>query len=267
MLAAVIPARNEQHRVGRVLSRLMAIERIACIYVVLNGSDEQTVKEAGEMYVKDSKKVTLIRFREALGIDVPRAAGAYLSYAAGMSHVLFIDGDLVGEITADLNSLIKNSLDAGLDLGLLNCYPCQADSTGSPEMLYFRLLLGKELGFGEKLGVASPSHGPHIVSRRLLEATPWPDFAVPPTLLFHARRQKLKVGIAGEIPHARLGSSLKNQIHSHLVVDTIAGDCLEAACLWRGRPRSRQYNGKTYLGYHLARRFDLLAGFLGGRKM
>lgn len=267
MLAAVIPVRNEQHRVGRLLSRLTAMESINCIYVVLNGSDEPTVGEATGAYQKNPGKIALVHFSEPLGIDVPRAVGAYMSYAAGLSHVLFIDGDMVGEITADLNCFIRSTLMSGLDLALVNCYPSQSDiEASSPEMIYFRHLLSRELGLLDILGAASPSHGPHIVSRHLLRSVPWQDFAVPPTLLFHVRKRNLKVGITGEIPHARLGSSIKSQAHSQLIIDTIAGDCLEALCLWEKRPRTRRHGDKVYLGYHGERRFDLLAGFLAGRK-
>ncbi len=268
MLAAVIPVRNEQHRVGRLLSRLTAIESIIHIYVVLNGSDQLTMEEVGEALRHNPGKIKTVFFSEPLGIDVPRAVGAQLAYAAGMANVLFIDGDMVGEITGDLNKFISKALTLNLDLALVNCYPNRSDAeAGSPEMMYFRLLLCRELGLENSLGAASPSHGPHIVSRRLLSVVPWADFAVPPTLLSHVQRQGFRTGIAGEIPHARLGSSIKDQAHSQLIVNTIAGDCLEALCLWRNLPRSREHNGRIYLGYHSERRFDLLARFLARRKI
>jgi hypothetical protein len=265
MLAAVIPVRNEKQRVGKLLLRLLHIEHISSIFVILNGSDRSTLEEVESIYRQNQLKLVLVNFSSALGIDVPRAVGAYLAYTAGMSHVLFMDGDMVGEITAEINSFIRNSMAEQIDLGLVNCYPGREDEINSNEtMLYFRRLLNEKLSLADPLGSASPSHGPHIVSRKLLETAPWKDFAIPPSLLVHAKTHNLNIGVTGHIPHARLGSSIKNQAHSDLIVDTVAGDCLEALCLWQNLPRSRYYNGRFYNGYHPQRRFDLLDSFLAG---
>ncbi|MBS4023281.1 MAG: glycosyltransferase family 2 protein [Dethiobacter sp.] len=268
MLAAIIPVRNEESRIGRLLLRLRLIKDISRIIVVLNGSDQFTIDEVEAVYRLDPFKMVNVHFPIALGIDVPRAVGAYLAYTSGMSHVLFMDGDLIGEITEDLNSFINASLSRKLDLSLVNCYPGKSGEISSNElMICFRHLLNRELKLDGELGSASPSHGPHLVSRRLLEAVPWNDFAVPPTLLVHARQNNLKIGIGGDIPHARLGSSIKSQLHCDLIVDTIAGDCLEALCLWRRVPRARGHGGRIYRGYHPERRFDLLNEFLSGHRM
>ncbi len=268
MLAAIVPVRNEQSRVGRLLQRLLLIKHIYKIFIVLNGSDNLTLAEVQQVCQSEPQKITLVHFKSPLGIDVPRAVGAHLAYTTGMSHVLFVDGDLVGEITRELNIFIETSLRCKFDLSLVNCYPDQSCQLSSNEvMLFFRFLLNRELGLEGELGPATPSHGPHLVSRKLLETVPWKDFAIPPTLLAHARINNLKIGIGAEIPHANLGSSIKNQIHSDLIVKTIAGDSLEALCLWRRLPRSRKYEDRLYEGYQPERRFDLLESFLAGHRM
>jgi glycosyltransferase involved in cell wall biosynthesis len=267
MLSVVVPARNEEARIGLLLQRLLTIEQVRRIFVILNGSNEQTRLEVADVLKQAPAKLSPVHFSEPLGIDVPRAVGARLAWAGGLPYTLFVDGDLVGEFTAELQSVINSCFSGGLDLALVDCYPYSESrpSPGDP-LFCFRRLLNEELGFGRRLGIASPSHGPHLVSRRLLSVVPWEDFAVPPTLLVHARQNRLHAGVAGAIPHLQLGSSVKDCRHSQLIVDTIAGDCLEALCLAGGNPRQREHDGKIYLGYHAERRFDLLQKFLSAQK-
>lgn len=266
MLAAVVPVRNEESRVGGLLARLNSRDFIKHIFVILNGSDKNTRDEVESVYRQAPHKFTLVSFGEPLGIDVPRAVGARLAATAGVPYTLFVDGDLVGEFTAELRKLAEKTIENRLDLSLVDCYPHgRAEELLSQPMFFFRRLLNKELGLVDRVGIATPSHGPHIVSRRLLSCVPWEDFAVPPTLLVHACSNNLRVAVAGAIPHPQLGSSIKNQEHSRRIVDTIAGDCIEAICLFHRLPRSREFAGRVYLGYHGERRFDLLKQFLAGR--
>jgi glycosyltransferase involved in cell wall biosynthesis len=267
MFAAVVPVHNEESRVGRLLERLLALDTVQTIFVILNGSNSSTYTEVEAAYKKNKGKITLVSFPEPLGIDVPRAVGAKLACACNADYTLFVDGDLVGEITKELSDFIKNGVSQQLDLALMDCYPHCSLQSLSEQILFFRRLLNMELGVYAAIGIATPSHGPHLISRRMLAAVPWHDYCVPPTLLVHAARQNFKIGIAGAIPHIRLGSSLKTATHSQLITDTISGDCLEAICMLRNLQRSRSYEGKTYLGYHKQRRFDLLIQFLAGRFM
>ncbi len=264
MFAAVVPVHNEESRVGCLLRRLQNVEKIYKIFVILNGSNYSTVKEVQAAHHANKQKITIVNFKAPLGIDVPRAVGAKLVSTHSICHAIFVDGDLVGEITKDLRCLIDTAESKKLDLALTDCYPEKnaLEAVSSP-MHFFRRLLNQELNLHEKLGIASPSHGPHIVSRRLLQQIPWEDYAIPPTLLAYAQISNFNIGIGSIIPHGRLGSSIKNQTHSQLIVDTIAGDCLEALYMIRTQPRQRTFEGKTYLGYHEQRRFDLLNQFLG----
>lgn len=267
MLSAVIPVMNEEDRIGLLLQRLLTLKPVRQIFVVLNGSNERTRLEVEYISKQARAVIRLVVFNEPLGIDVPRAVGARLAWDSGLPRTLFIDGDMIGEFTTELQAVIDNSVSDELDLALVDCYPYRQHQPAPGDPLFcFRHLLNKELGFGLQLGIASPSHGPHLVSRHLLSVVPWEDFAVPPTLLVHARQHRLQVGIAGAIPHLQLGSSIKDTRHSQLIVDTISGDCLEALCLAGNRPREREYGGKIYLGYHAERRFDLLQKFLSAQK-
>ncbi|HZK25222.1 MAG TPA: glycosyltransferase [Oscillospiraceae bacterium] len=268
MIVAIVPAYNEEYRLGRVLSQLLSIKLINHIFVILNGSNKLTQKEAEIAQQKQPQSITLVSFSVPLGIDVPRAVGANLAYTSGADYILFVDGDMVGEYTAEVTELLETATQAMLDLALFDCYPHHTELTEFQEPLfYYRHLVNQQLALAEQIRLGTPSHGPHLVSRRLLNIVPWEDYAVPPTLLVHAVRHQLKVDLAGSIPHAQLGSSIKNEVHNKLVTDTIIGDCLEALCMINHQPRSRYHAGKLYLGYHEQRRFDLLAQFLAGRTM
>jgi glycosyltransferase involved in cell wall biosynthesis len=268
MFAAIVPVFNEESRVGRLLGRLVALPAITEIYVIENGSNRSTKSEVQEAYHKNKNKIKVIHFREPLGIDVPRAVGAKLAYDSKAEYAFFVDGDLVGEITHELSHALSQTALKRPDLALIDCYPqAPARELCNEPLFFFRRLLNTELGLYDRIRIASPSHGPHLVSRRMLSLVPWQDFCIPPTLLAYAVAYHMRTEIIGTIPHIRLGSQIKNSTHSQLIVDTIAGDCLEALCMAKHVPRERVYEGKTYSGYHGQRRFDLLNQFIAGRFM
>ncbi len=258
MIFAVVPAHNEEKRIGVVLHQLLTL-KIERIIVVLNGSSDNTLREIHRV---QSSRIEIINFKEKLGIDVPRAAGAKYACKLGAEHVLFVDGDLVGNIAYELNLLLENSVKNRLDLGLTDCYPTTPQLCNLTKIIiYFRQLLNQEIGVIDSLGISSPSHGPHMVSRRLLKSIPMKDFAVPPVEMVMALKSGFKIAKGVEIPHNRLGSSIKNLEHSQLIAQTIAGDCLEALCIYKDQPRSRSHEGINYIGYDNTRRWDLLKAF------
>ena len=259
MIFAVVPAQNEENRIEIIISQLfnLPLDRIV---VVLNGSTDRTSHKVCKL---KSPRLDVLFFRESLGIDIPRGVGARYAFFQGAQHVLFVDGDLVGNISSKLRQLLVNSHEKNLDLGLINCYPKKgAHSWMTRTLNYYRSLLNKEAGLIDKIGVSMPSHGPHLVSRRLLKTIPFKELAIPPVELALASIKGLNVDIGAEIPHNLLGSRIKNFHHNRTIVHTIVGDCLEALCLLQGKPRSRIYNGIEYNGYHHLRRFDLLANFM-----
>ncbi len=259
MIVAVVPAQNEENRIGIVLHQLLNIG-IDRIIVVLNGSNDSTLRDIEQL---KSNRIEIIHFQESLGIDVPRAVGAKYACKSGASYVLFVDGDLVGNIGYELKRLKENCLKQKMDLALTNCYPTAPQPCYLTRIiLYFRQLLNQKTGLLNRIGFSTPSHGPHMISRRLLEAIPYKEFAVPPVEMVLALKQGFTISIGVEIPHSQLGSSIKNSKHSQMIAQTIAGDCLEAICVYRGMPRNRSYHGIDYIGYHDHRRWDLLESFL-----
>lgn len=260
MLVAVVPAQNEAGRITRVLHHLRTIGTDTDIILpVINGSRDNT---RAEIEALAWPQVRIIHFAESLGIDVPRAVGAKVARDLGATCVLFIDGDMVGDLAGPLEDL-KVTIMTGADLALTNCYPFfTRHSRLASLVLAFRRKLNQACGLAERIGLASPSHGPTAVSRRFLFEVPLPALAIPPVGMVLAHQAGLKIQVATAVPHAKLGSAIKDEHHAELVAATIIGDCLEALRIYQGLPPSRSFLGREFLGYHPVRRWDLLLQFL-----
>lgn len=259
MISIVVPAKNEAGRITTVLQNLATLP-IDHIILVANGSHDSTLQEALQLRLP---MLQIIYFYECLGIDVPRAIGAKVAYALGSDVVAFVDGDMVGTFNENLVELFDSILLNHLDMALTNCYPSPPRHIERYNPTFrWRLNLNKELGLDKKIGLSSPAHGPHAVSRRFLEVIPFRELAIPPVSMALARLNKLRIDVGTTIPHYRLGSSIKNQIHTNKIIDTIVGDCIEAIAVYYNQPRVREYQNKIYLGYHNDRRLDLIDTFL-----
>lgn len=258
MITVVVPAKNEAGRIATVLQNL-SILPIDHIIVITNGSNDTTMQEVLNLRIP---KLQILYFHERLGIDIPRAIGAKVALSLGSDVVVFVDGDMVGTFADNLLQLIDQVLLKHSDIALTNCYPSPPRHIERYNPTFqWRLNLNKELGLDKKINLSTPSHGPHAVSRRLLEMIPLRELAIPPVVMALARINKLKIDVATTIPHYQLGSSLKTHIHCNKIIETIVGDCLEAISVFQGTPRTRQWQNKTYLGYHSERRFDVLDNF------
>ncbi|QNO14891.1 glycosyltransferase [Alkalicella caledoniensis] len=258
MLTAVIPARNEAERIERVLNHLLFIG-IKNIVIVVNGCHDDTHQIVKNKY----PQVKILHFSEPLGIDIPKAIGCSWALQNGASDVLFFDGDMVGEITKELSMLVSTHFENGYDLTLTDCYPAPIERDNIPQrILYPRLHLNQLLSIDNLIGFSSPSHGPHILTRKILQSFDLKDLAVPPVILSHARKNGYQVGIGVSIPEVRLGSKVKNQEHNMQIYDTLWGDCAEAISVYLNLPRNRFFYGHYYDGYNSKRRFDLLDSYL-----
>ena len=258
MITVVVPAKNEAGRIATVLQNL-SILPVDHIIVVTNGSNDTTMQEVLNLRIP---KLQILYFHERLGIDIPRAIGAKVSLTLGSDVIVFVDGDMVGTFSDNLLQLIDQILLKHSDMALTNCYPSPPRHIERYNPTFqWRLNLNKELGLDKKINLSTPSHGPHAVSRRFLEMIPVRELAIPPVSMALARMNKLKIDVATTIPHYQLGSSLKTHIHCTKIIETIVGDCLEAISVFQKVPRTRQWQNKTYLGYHSERRFDVLDNF------
>ncbi|HHT62536.1 MAG: glycosyltransferase family 2 protein [Bacillota bacterium] len=258
MFAAVIPAQNENIRIKQVIQNLLKLP-LNFIIPVINGCHDNTL---GVCLSLKSPKMYTLHSPISLGIDVPRAVGAHFAHTLGATGVLFIDGDMNGNLTQPLNLLIT-AIKSGTDCALTNCYPyIYSRHPLTKKVLKYREILNRKIGLFHQLGLATPSHGPHAVSRRLLDTIPIPSLAVPPVEIAYAKMAGLKIDVAAAVSHHQLGSRDKSLFHTKMVAHTIIGDCLEALALLNGTTRHRRDGGVTYDGYNPLRRFDLLEKFL-----
>lgn len=255
---AVIPARNEADRIASAI-RTVRQAGIRQIVVVVNGCHDHTRQVVKSLQHED---LTVLTFQDALGIDVPRAIGAAYALHKGARHVLFYDGDLIGPHRDELSRMVESAERFQIDLGLSDIYGTTFDPNQFRDLLFkLRRELNNRLGLEARIGISNPAHGPHIVSRKLLEALPLQDLAKPPLVLAHAAQTGLHIDTLSHIPQAKLGSAHKGPTHFERIRDTILGDLLEALALVQGRPKSREHRGLYYDGYDSERRLDLLEAF------
>jgi len=261
MLFAVVPAQNEQGRIGSVLTMLKKTS-INKIITVVNGSMDNTFSEIKALKIPN---IEILYFKSELGIDVPRAIGAYAAYKEGAEAIIFIDGDMTGPISKNINDLISAVEHQGVDLALSNCYSSLPYASNlARRVMAYRKILNISLGIYQKIGVATPSHGPHAVSHRLLEQIDFTYFAVPPMVLAFSVKKGLKVEVATSLEQSDLGSKIRGYSHAKKITDTIVGDTLEALHYFNDKPRSRTFGNQEFQGYNPYRRFDLLEKYLGG---
>ncbi len=261
MIAAVIPVKDEEKRLKKTIETLLSIP-LDLIIPVVNGSSDSSCSIIRRIR---SKLIQPLYFMEPLGIDVPRAVGAKAALDQGATAVLFLDGDMYGDIAVHLIDLIATVYTKQADMVLTNCYPGDYTarlSKTAAAVLNARSRLNREIGLGGALGTASPSHGPHAVSRRFLLSMPLREIAIPPVSLALAAKGGLKVCVGTEIAHDQLGSPGKDFAHADLIAGTIIGDCIEALHVYKNAGRRRSAGSVEYQGYHTQRRWDLLDQFL-----
>jgi len=256
MHIAVIPACNEAESIPYVINSLQKIN-IDRIILVANGCIDATCEQA--LRSADENTLHLLNFPEQLGLDIPRAIGAAYARQFDPAVLIFVDGDMKGDISYALLDLITG-IKKGLDMALTNCYPyIYQRSELALSVIKERETLNRRVGLFNKIGLASPCHGPHAVSRSFLQAVPDKIFAIPPLSLAYAAANGFGVGVAAAIPHNLLGSHFRNSKHAAMIAQTIIGDCRQALSYANGEPLESVLNSKEeQIGYRSGRRFDLL---------
>ncbi|TGE34065.1 glycosyltransferase [Desulfosporosinus sp. Sb-LF] len=254
MFAAVIPAKNEEKSILAVLTTILRLP-VHYIILVLNGCTDQTFELASSI---QDPRIHILYFSESLGIDIPRAIGALYARYLGVDGILFVDGDMSGDIYQNLIHLIT-SIESGVDVALTNCYPYIPHRQKLANLvLKFRAKLNRELDLFKVLGLATPTHGPHALSQRALHILPIDAIAIPPLTLFWAKKSDLAIKVATSIPHEAMRSPTKHRRHARLIAETIIGDCLMGLALAQNSPPTRSLGKHELLGYHPERRLDLL---------
>ncbi|MDX9872704.1 MAG: glycosyltransferase [Clostridia bacterium] len=255
MWIAVVPALNEEASISRVMETL-AKTPVGQIILVANGCTDKTLETAQDAAGKSDLKI--IEFAHPLGLDIPRAVGAFYAKKKAPQGIIFVDGDMKGDIAYALSALIK-AVENGADMALTNCYPyILLRSSLTLSVLRERETLNRHLGIFDELGLASPSHGPHAISGRLLQALPPETIAIPPLSLAYAVKENFTVKVGASIAHTSLGSRFRNNKHAALIAETIIGDTRQAL-YW---PDAQNLPGDIPDGYRSMRRFDLLQKFV-----
>jgi len=252
VIAAVIPAYNEETAITEVLDNLARLSTLDYVIPVLNGCIDNTRKHILEHPLWDSKTVQLamIEYPLPFGIDIPRSIGAECASELGADAVLFVDGDLTGKYADCLQHLLYEITVHHRDLALTNCYPYVGyRSQAARTVLYYREKLNRTLKLFSSIGLATPSHGPYCVSRRLIEAVGTDCFSIPPLMLAKAAKQNLHICVAAKLEHRQWQSAQRGDEHNEKIADTIIGDCIAAEEYFEEKPITRSDNGKTYMGY------------------
>lgn len=260
MWIAIVPAYNEENSISQVINNLNQAN-IKEIIIVANGCTDLTYELA--IRNKENACLHILDFPQPLGVDTPRAVGAALAKKMNPTGVIFVDGDMKGNIAYTLINLMQD-VEKGVDMALTNCYPyIQSRSKLAQLVLKEREMLNRKLGIFDKLGLASPCHGPHAVSRKLLEALPPKTIAIPPLSLVFAVLNLFTVNVAASISHHLLGSYARNNQHASLIAETIIGDCRQAIIYANHHSLEKAFADIIEPdGYRSKRRFDLLDNFL-----
>lgn len=250
MLAVVIPAYNEEYCIGQVLNNLCSLP-IKWLIPVLNGCQDNTLDIVLNHPL--SQKLALIHYPLPLGIDIPRAVGAKCALQLGAEEILFVDGDLSGNFSDCLSLLYQAVYSQQCDLALTNCYPyIDYRSQTAKLVLRYREQLNRTLGIFSKIGLATPSHGPHCLSAKLLNAIGSECLATPPLLLAKTVEYNFSVQVAATLEDEQWHSRQRGNLHNQKIADTIIGDCIEAREYFTKQPITRTDKGICYLGYRQA---------------
>jgi hypothetical protein len=254
MFATIIPAKNEEKSILAVLTTVLRLP-VRYIILVINGCTDRTLELTRSIL---DPRIHILYFSDPLGIDIPRAIGALYAHHLGVQGALFLDGDMSGDIFQNLVSLLT-AIQSGIDVALTNCYPYITHRQKLANLvLKFRAKLNRELDLFKSLGLSTPTHGPHALSKRALQLLPHEAIAIPPLSLSWAKKSQLLIRVATSIPHEALHSPRKHRSHARLIAETIIGDCLMGLALIEDKPLTRSLGKHDLLGYHPERRFDLL---------
>lgn len=259
MIYTIVPVKNEGEKIKKTLQMLLSTKTNK-ILVVLNGCDDHSFQIVKSF---NHRAIEFIYFNKALGIDVPRAVGAWIALLEGAEGVVFVDGDMNGNIHTYIDEIIKSLVEKNVDMALTNCYPEEYQRGAMAKMLLsFQKQLNIELKICNKIGYASPSHGPHGLSRRCIQKIDTTSLCIPPISLALAVKNNLNIEVATSIPSPLLNSTIRDEFHADQIAKTIIGDCIEALHVYKQKERTRGYDGVLFTGYHKNRRFDLLEVFM-----
>ncbi|MFY9376802.1 MAG: glycosyl transferase family 2 [Peptococcia bacterium] len=259
MWIAVIPAYNEASAINTTITNTFSAQ-VDLILLVANGCSDRTCAEAYRAC--NHKALKILHFTQPLGLDVPKAIGAAYALKYRPRGVLFLDGDMNGPIQPLLTNLMS-AIENGLDLALTDCYPKKEQRSDlANQVLKARKELNVQLELYEKIGVATPSHGPHGISGKLLAELDLRNLAIPPKILVQSKALSAAIDIGAAIPHDKLGSTTRTPLHAEKIAQTIINDCQEALAMFKPSPIVYNIVDNINRSYRSERRLDILEHFL-----
>lgn len=248
---AVVPAYNEETRISKAIETLLKTN-IDKILVIEDGTDK-TQEIVSDLASRESR-VVLVRFEYKLGIDVPRAIGFKLAVEQyNADYCLLFDGDLIGDVSAEVDIMLDTAEKDNYDLLMHDCYP---NGEADYENLGFiaRRYLTNAISEPQLL-YTNPLHGLLVVSKNIIEKSPAYCWSIPACGLAYAKKYGFKFGVGLIMNYKKLGSAIRTENHVEKILDLIAGDCREAECVYLGIPRDRIFKGRECIGYNNERRF------------
>ena len=258
MIYTIISAMDEGEKIEETI-RMVGKTKTDRILIVINGSDDDTYKRVLNY---PNGRINMIYINKPLGFDIPRAVGAYFAYREGARGVVFVDGDMSGDIAENIDDIIIDLKYKDVDMALSDCYPEKIREDIAKILFAFIKQLNIELGIFKEIGYSTPSYGPHGLSRLAIKRIGFRNIAIPPVSLALAILNSLSVKVSTRISDNKMGSTVKDEFHAEQVAKMIIGDTIEALCVYRGVKSKRGYDGHSFIGYHKGRRFDLLENFL-----
>lgn len=193
MLSVIIPAMNEEKRIGAVVREALRICRDAEVLVVVNGSTDGTANAAKRAGAR------VLTYAEALGHDGGRKVGA--AEARGQV-LLFTDADIAipAEHLAPYVKAVLNGTDVAL-----NDYHGPVTHHPVHPVVEAKHMLNSILARSDLRG-ASMTAIPHAISRKGLEVMGISSLEVPPLAQAKAVIGGLRVRAVHHVPVGRMNA-------------------------------------------------------------
>ena len=185
-IAVVIPAKDEQGRVGPVVKRVRSeTEGAPTVYVVDDGSHDETAAAAREAGAR------VLRHRVNLGKGAALLTGAEAAVKGGAQLLVLMDADGQHD-PGDLSRILEPLLAGRADL-VLGYRPFTGEMP--PAMRLGNVILSGLFGALFGLPVRDTQCGYRALTAKMLEKLRWTalDYAVETEMLVHAARARLRI--------------------------------------------------------------------------
>lgn len=252
MKYVVVPVMNEEES---LISTINALKSSITdkIMLVANGCSDITLNIINSLLTEN---IEALFFRDPLGYDVPRAIGAYYAYQDGATSISFIDSDMHHINVSVVDELFYRLEFENDDMVLVETIQSSGNNKEKNILAAYIRELNVNLSLYTSIGYATPSIGPHGISRLLLDTIGMHPLAIPPLSLALGKKHNLRISAPINIPINIVSSNIKDELHARLIMDTIIGDCIYSWNNFNANTRSEKRD--IYIGYHNSRRIDLL---------